>query len=185
MTAGRNISAETAAWRALDPYDRAQCMAQIDGQVGHVYGMGVVLGLLRAAAEPGANLPVPSTVQGPANSGANSAADLVQEEKHNLGGQALSADNEGDWDNARAFRYAARCLQRVEDKMRAAAEPSPSCYCDAPEVQTSCPVHGKAAEPEASMMNDLRVLCSTCGGDGYYAVGASLRYPCPACSVPR
>lgn len=32
---------------------------------------------------------------------------------------------------------------------RAAAEPSPSCYCDAPEVQTSCPVHGKAAEPEA------------------------------------
>ena len=51
------------------------------------------------------------------------AADLVQEEKHTLGLRAASCTTHGDFEGASAYEYAARCLQRVEDKLRAKSAP--------------------------------------------------------------
>jgi hypothetical protein len=51
------------------------------------------------------------------------AADLIQEEKHELGLQAGRCGDDGDFESRAAYLAASRSLQRVEDKLRAAAEP--------------------------------------------------------------
>jgi hypothetical protein len=61
-------------------------------------------------------------------------------------------------------RLADGTVRRHAEEAARKADPSPSCYCDAPEEQTSGPVHRKADGPEAKAKPiHVSYRCESCG----------------------
>lgn len=136
------------------------------------------------------------------------AADLVQEEKHALGLQAGRLGDAGDFEGRIAYLVAAQALQRVEDKLRAAAEPEAkaeryvnsyegaclSCGHEAAHdrhLGAGCTFVGcRCPAPETRAKYLTGPQCETCGGSRWLpapeAMKPELPTPClkkcPACN---